>query len=368
MTRVLILGGYGYFGGLIARMLALEENIEVVVAGRDGAKAQAFAESIGAFWMALDVEKEDFPEALKVAAPQLVIHTGGPFQERGYGVARACIAQGCHYIDLGDGRTFVGGIAELDAAARAAGVCVVSGASSVPALTSAIMDRYAPQFARIEEVDYAIATAQRTNPGMATTAAILGYAGKPFTTLQDGREKTVYGWQSLTAWKYPELGWRLLGNCDVPDLALFPARYPGLRTLRFRAGLEVPVLHMGLWALSWLVRAGLIGSLRPMAGPFLRAGKWFDAFGSGRSGFHMRMTGPGHDGRRKTVTFTILTDKGHGPYIPCVPAVVLALRLARGGYLPPGAGPCMGIVDIDAYMAALAPFAIKWTVDEKTAG
>lgn len=366
--RILILGGYGYFGSMIARMLALEENIEIVIAGRDADKAKAFADSIGAYWMTVDVEKENFPEALKVAAPQLVIHTGGPFQERGYGVARACIAQGCHYIDLGDGRGFVGGIAALDAEARAAGVCVISGASSVPALTSAIMDRYAPAFAQIEDVDYAIATAQRTNPGLATTAAILGYAGKPFTTLQGGREVTVYGWQSLKARKYPGLGWRLLGNCDVPDLALFPERYPGLKSLRFRAGLEVPALHMGLWALSWLVRAGIVNTLRPLASAMLRAGKWFDVFGSARSGFHMEMKGPGHDGRTKIVTFTILTDQGHGPYIPCIPSVVIALRLARGQDLPPGAGPCMGIVDIDAYMAALSPFAIKWMVDEKTAG
>lgn len=367
MTRILILGGYGYFGSMIARMLALEEDIEVVIAGRDAAKAQAFADGIGAYWMAMDVERADFPEALKVAAPQLVIHTGGPFQERGYGVAQACIAQGCHYIDLGDGRGFVGGIAALDGAAQAAGVSVVSGASSVPALTSAILDRYQPAFARIESVDYAIATAQRTNPGLATTAAIMGYAGKPFTTLQDGREVTVYGWQSLKARKYPELGWRLLGNCDVPDLALFPERYPSLKSLRFRAGLEVPLLHLGMWGLSWLVRAGLIKTLRPWAPAFLRMGKWFDIFGSARSAFHMEMKGPDHDGRAKIVTFTILTDKGHGPYIPCIPSVVMALRLARGEAPEPGARPCMGIVDIDAYMAALSPFAIKWMVEERQA-
>jgi hypothetical protein len=100
----------------------------------------------------------------------------------------------------------------------------------------------------------------------------------------------------------------------------------------------------------------------------MRAGKWFDVFGSARSAFHMEMTGPGPDGREKVVTFTILTDQGHGPYIPCVPSVVMALRLARGGALPPGAGPCMGVVDIEAYMAALAPFSIKWMVDKKTAG
>ena len=44
--------------------------------------------------------------------------------------------------------------------------------------------------------------------------------------------------------------WRVLGNCDVPDLALFPERYSSLRTVRFYAGLEVWFIHIALWALS----------------------------------------------------------------------------------------------------------------------
>ena len=46
----------------------------------------------------------------------------------------ACIAAGAHYLDLADARDFVARIGTLDAAARAAGVAIISGASSVPAL------------------------------------------------------------------------------------------------------------------------------------------------------------------------------------------------------------------------------------------
>jgi len=83
----------------------------------------------------------------------------------------------------------------------------------------------------------------------------------------------------------PSLGWRLFGNCDIPDLTLFPARYPTLRSMRFgrRARAEAaPSRNQG---------AGRAGSpwhhpvARPHASFLLRLGFLFDRLGSGRSGF-----------------------------------------------------------------------------------
>lgn len=360
MKPILILGGYGNFGSVIARLLAKEKDVRLIIAGRSAEKAQNLAAELGADWAAFDIHA-DLDAQLERLRPAVVIHTSGPFQGQGYDVAQACIRHKCHYIDLADGRDFVANIGTLGAAAKDAGVLVVSGASSVPCLTAAIIDQYQPQFKTIETIDYGIATAQRTNPGVATTAAILGYAGKPFTTKIGGAMQRVFGWQGLIARRYPELGWRLLGNCDVPDLALFPARYPEIQTIRFRAGLEVPLLHLGLWALSWTVRAGIVKTLRPLAPALCKAGDWFDAFGTDRSAFHMEMRGIGHDGRIKTVTFYILTASGHGLNIPCVPAVLLALRLARGEIAQHGATPCLGLITLDEYLAVLARFDIRWS-------
>jgi hypothetical protein len=46
-------------------------------------------------------------------------------------------------VDLADGRDFVCGIDVLDPQAKAAGVLLLSGASSVPALSSAVVDALA---------------------------------------------------------------------------------------------------------------------------------------------------------------------------------------------------------------------------------
>ncbi len=45
--KTLILGGYGNFGARIARALARHDGIELLIAGRDAARAAALAASLG---------------------------------------------------------------------------------------------------------------------------------------------------------------------------------------------------------------------------------------------------------------------------------------------------------------------------------
>src|SRR5262249_54024083 len=115
--RVVILGGYGTFGRLIAEQLA-RSDAEGIVAGRDAVKGQAFAASLKAGFVFCDMKRKD---ALRgaVAGTQLVINAAGPFQAKDYSIPQLCIEQGCHYIDLGDGREYVAGIAQLDESAKA---------------------------------------------------------------------------------------------------------------------------------------------------------------------------------------------------------------------------------------------------------
>ena len=361
--RVLIIGAYGNFGSYITKKLAYEQDLQIIISGRSEEKCRAMA---GQYknapnppaWHVLDIGS-NFPQALRTVTPDIVIHTSGPFQGQGYDVAKACIAQGCHYLDLADGRDFVCGIGTLDQKAKEKNISVISGASSVPCLTSAIIDHYLPEFGKITAVDYAISTAQRTPPGIATTAAILGYAGKPFKTLIDGRMQDVYGWQSLHSRIYPELGRRWLGNCDVPDLSLFPQRYKDLRTVRFYAGLEVPAVHIGLWALSCLARAGLIRRFDKWAGFLRSAGRIFDCFGSRNSAFHMEISGTGKDDALKTEIFQIIARSGDGPFIPCIPSILLTKMLARGELKQRGAFPCMGVISLEQYLEGLRGMDIK---------
>lgn len=365
MCRVMILGGTGNFGSYVARMLADDPAITLLLASRSETRARGAATALGAAnpiqALCVDIRADPAP-AIAAARPDVVIHTVGPFQDQDYRVAEAAIAAGAHYLDLADARDFVAGIGRLDVKAKGAGVAVIAGASSVPCLTAAFIDHYRPRFAQLSSVEYGISAAQATNRGLGTASAILSYVGKPFNRLEDGRPHRVFGWQGLTAMRYPELGLRLFGDCDIPDLSLFPIRYPDLERLRFVAGHEIKLLHLGTWLLSWAVRLGLMRSLEPHAGGLLKASFLLDPLGSDRSGFHIRLDGTGHDGTPVQVKGFMVARQGHGPHIPCLPAVLLARRIAAGKPPPAGARPCLDLIDLDQYLSALEPLDITTTV------
>jgi len=177
IQKVLVLGAYGFFGSRICAALAKNPRIQLILAGRDLTKATAAAYQLGLsanHAREVDATKPDLALLLRKLGVNVVIHTAGPYQGQGYGVARSAIKAGCHYLDLADGRAFVNGITRLDAEARTAGVSIISGASSLPALTSAVVDKYRGEFKRLDSIRIGI-TSGALIPGVATLRAILGY-------------------------------------------------------------------------------------------------------------------------------------------------------------------------------------------------
>jgi len=300
MNKVLILGGYGNFGKRIARLLT-RQNIAVIISGRDANKAKILVQALpdGLAEMAVFDVKETLATRLSELAPTVVINTCGPFQTSDYAVAETCIEHGVHYIDLADGRDFVANIPILDGRAKRNNVAVISGASTVPGLSSAVIEHFRPQFSAIDSLDFGIAPGQRAERGLATTQAILGYVGKKLRRCA-GYE-TRYGWQDLHSQKYPEIGNRLMANCDIPDLDLLPEKY-GISKIRFSAGMENPVVHLGIWTLSWLVRSGLPIDLAKHSTALLAVSNWFDRLGSADGGMHIILEGKDRSGRQTTIS------------------------------------------------------------------
>lgn len=96
----------------------------------------------GAQGIALDWAAPGFTEVMRQLGVELLIHTAGPFQQQDYAVAKAAAAAAAHYIDLADGRRFVCVFpAAMDATFLTAGRTGISGASTVPALSSAVVEQ-----------------------------------------------------------------------------------------------------------------------------------------------------------------------------------------------------------------------------------
>jgi len=285
-----------------------------------------------------------------------------------YAIAEICIAQGVHYVDLADARAFVAGFDRLDAAAKAAGILAVSGASSVPGLSSTAADHLTRDLRTVDDIAIAIAPGNRAPRGYALVAAILGTVGQPIPLWRDGAYGHVHGWQGLGRLRLrlpdgPDLGSRWVAACDVPDMALFPARYPGVRAVTFRAGLELWLMHFGLWALSWPVRWRWLRSLEPLAPLVLRLATLLESWGTDRGGMVVEVAGSSKDGDRRRRRWTLIATGGHGPRVPAVPAVILAGKLARGWSMT-GAMPCLGLFDLAEFERAVEGLEVHCAVEE----
>lgn len=363
--RVIILGATGVFGSRIAARLAHDGRFELLLAGRREAPLQELCMSIGdarARIHALDTAAADFPATLAALRPQLVIHAAGPFQGQDYRVAEACIDAGSDYIDLADGRDFVCGFSRLDERARRAGRLLVSGASSVPALSSAVVDALLPRFGALGAIEHAISPGNRTPRGDATVASILGYCGRPIRLWRNGCWNVAHGWMDSRRQRFP-FGRRRVGVCDIPDLELFPARYPQARSVIFRAGLELPLLQWATWVMGVLVRLGLIRNLAHHAPALRRMSEWFVRFGSDVGGMLVELRGTDEQGRPLNLCWWLDADAGDGPQVPVTPAIVLARRLAGDLMEAKGAMPCMGLLTLDQIVEGFDGFALRTGIE-----
>jgi saccharopine dehydrogenase-like NADP-dependent oxidoreductase len=294
------------------------------------------------------------PEGLAALDPWTVIDAAGPFQMGDHRLARAALAAGAHYIDLADGRAFVADFpGALDAAAKAAGRVAVTGASSTPALSNAVLDAVTAGWMAVDSVNIAISPGAKAPRGRSVTRAILSYVGRPVRVFIDGRWQARPGWGLLRRKAFPGLGRRWAALCETPDLDLAPQRFAPRSDAVFRAGLELGLLHLGLWLMSWLVRLRLVHSLEPLAGPLTAMAGWAAGLGTDRSGMIVEVEGRGPEGRRRVARWSLWAEANAGPTVPTAAAAAVLRQLKDGTLTEPGAVPCVGLVDLDAILAEL---------------
>ena len=167
--------------------------------------------------------------------------------------------------------------------------------------------------------------------------------------------------------RFAGLGVRWAAACDIPDLALFPQRYPRVKTVEFRAALELGIQHFAIWSAAVLRRVGFAVGIERAAGPLARAASLLDGFGSDRGGMLVSLVGTRSDGTRGRTEWHLTAEANHGPEIPCMAAILLADKLARGAITERGAFPCIGFLRLAEFEPQFARWRISTTVEESVA-
>ena len=366
--RVLILGGYGFFGGNLVRLLADEPRLTLIITGRSLAKAQDFCRRVSAKAETIPAEidrNEDIEASLRALVPDIVVDASGPFQSYGqhgsadpYGVIRAAIGLGAHYLDLADASAFVAGVGALDQAAKDKGVFVLSGVSSFPVLTAAVVRRLSHDMEQVEAITAGIAPSPYADVGLNVLQAIAGYAGQQVKLTRNGQPAVGYGLTESQRFTICPPGHMPLYNTrfslvDVPDLQVLPPLWPGVRAVWIGAGPVPEILHRALNGLAWLVRWRVLPSLSPLAPLFHRVIgllRW----GEHRGGMVVLVEGRVPGGWPVARTWHLLAEGEDGPLIPSMACEAIIRRVLDGRSPAPGARPATGDIELSDYEALFA--------------
>ncbi|MBN8952605.1 MULTISPECIES: SDR family oxidoreductase [unclassified Rhizobium] len=365
LTKILVLGGYGGFGSRLSRRLA-GDGFQVLIAGRNLETAQALARHLPNA-MALQADRNgDIATILDEHKPFLLIDAAGPFQQSDDRVARSCIGAGVHYIDLADARDFVGAIGRLDQQAKATGVAVISGASSVPALSSAVVAELARDMQEVRSIEMSISASNRATAGASVASAILSYVGKPVRLWRGRRWRNVIGWHMLKRETYAIAGHRplrrLVALADVPDHDLLVEGIVGRPSVLFRAGPEFAFQTLALWLLSWPVAWGWLTSLSEISRFLLPLQGLTARLGTARSAVTIEIKGT-EQGAMRARRWTLIAENGDGVEIPTLPAQLLA-RALRDGHISPGARHAGGLLALADFRTLFRDLAISEEVTE----
>lgn len=364
--RILIVGGTGVFGSRLARLLANDPRLELILAGRNEEKAIAAASCLTgpARVTAARVKVADIDAALYEHKPAMVVHCAGPFQGQDYSVAEAAISSGVHYLDLSDGREFCDGFCKLDYRAKEAGVAALTACSTTTALTSAAALELARNMAMVRRIYVGVTPGNRAPRGRAVVGAILSYVGEPIPVLRNGVMSKTTGWGALSKMALPGLSTRWFSPCDAPDILAMRQLFPSAQSIDFSAGLELSVLHLPLWVLAKLRRWRVIPNLAQASGAFHQVARWFEPFGTDQGGMFVELEGTGNDGRRLRRRWSLWAGSGEGPYIPAIPAAIMAKSLAAGAQLQPGARLTARDVSLAQFEEEFAKLNIKTQIEE----
>ncbi|KQZ64498.1 saccharopine dehydrogenase [Sphingopyxis sp. Root1497] len=363
--KILILGGYGVFGGRLAELLADCADLDLLIAGRDRQRAEGFCAAYRgqARVIPLQLDRRDIADALTVQQPDLVVDASGPFQDYGadgYRVIEACIAAGVDYLDFADGADFVFGVSRFDAAAKAAGVFVLSGVSSFPALTAAVLRDMAKTM-EIRTVDGGIAPSPYAGIGLNVMRAVVGYAGAPVKLRRAGKDGHGTGLAESLRFTVAVPGRLPLRNIhfslvDVPDLQVLPPAYPALTDIWMGAGPVPEILHRILNLLAKARSTLRLPSLEPLSRLFY----WVlnrMKFGEHRGGMFIRARGQA-DGVPVERSWHLLAEGDDGPYIPSMAIEAIVRKLLAGIRPEPGARSSIDALDLADFEALFAPRSI----------
>jgi len=359
--KVLIIGGYGTFGSRVARLLANQSQLTLLIAGRSIKNAQDFCKNLNnnsatVLPLYFDRNGLEIENQLRSIQPDVVVDATGPFQSYGkdpYRIVKACLATSINYLDLADGSRFVQDIAQFDSQAKSKNIYVLSGVSSCPVLTAVVVRRLAKGLHKIHSIKGGIAPSPYANVGPNVIRAIASYAGQQMPLVRHGQLTFGYAFTETMRYTISPPGYLPLYNrhfslVDVPDHEILRDLWPNIDSIWIGAGPIPEILHRLLNSLAWLVRWGLIPSLSPFSSLFHRVISVI-RWGEDRGGMFVSVEGTDNQGQKCERSWHLLAEGDAGPYIPSMGIEAIVRRILDGKKPTSGARAATTDLELEDY-------------------
>ncbi|MGB0922156.1 MAG: saccharopine dehydrogenase family protein [Alphaproteobacteria bacterium] len=233
MQKILVYGANGYTGKLMLAEAGTPTK-NLVLAGRNSAALADIGQEYGYDWQAVPLDDADALRAA-VGACDVVLHLAGPYRHTAAPMRTACLDMGKHYVDITGELSVFADHASYDAAAKEAGIVLLSGAGFDVVPSDCLIRHVADKIENPTDVAIYFSggtgmTRGTMRSGLAglfagfpvRRAGNLSYLGKPIMHQMNvaGTDHIFYsaGWGDLeTAWH----------SSRIPNITCFFERKPG---------------------------------------------------------------------------------------------------------------------------------------------
>ena len=357
-VRVLLVGGAGNSGRrTAAELLRFEEVDTLTIAARRAGAASRVAQLLGGrdgkvATLGLDItDQHGFVDAAR--HHDVVVSCAGPASEVELPALRGCVEAGTPYVSLCDDYSATSASLDLDDAAKAAGVTVVSGCGLSPGITNLLTAYAGRNLDRVEEIEVSVAYSLNDSPGDSTLFHLLHELSREAPYVSEFRAAQGKAGDLPRPVYFPEpVGWVETFTCGHPEPLTAPRVYSDLRAIRFRAGLTERAAMDALRVVAASQVPGakldrLRGRLARASARMLRS---LPPRGAAWSAARVDVWGES-DGRAEVVSLGVVD---HIANLVSLPLTHAAVSIGTRAVVRPGVGAVEEVFDPGPFLGALA--------------
>ena len=235
MKTILILGGYGATGKLLAKHLLAQTKYQIIIAGRHLDQAQAFVESLDdRRVMARRVDAADLNSLKNALQNVSLLLVAAPTTHHAENVVRAALDAGVDYLDVQYSDAKLGALRKHEAEIGQRNLCFVTEAGYHPGLPSAMI-RFAAS--KLDEIHSAQVAGYLNMGNLKYTEAVdelmEGFINYQAQVYKNGAWTKSNSWDMRKFDFGDEIGARTCYSMFFEELRSLPELYPTLKNTGF---------------------------------------------------------------------------------------------------------------------------------------